>query len=70
VVPIKDVDALRTFEPLTDAIAFSDTPVGVNVLTPTTTEFLGTRQELEEGRCELAEYAALYLMCRGVAEWA
>ncbi|MHC1601745.1 MAG: DNA primase catalytic subunit PriS [Methermicoccaceae archaeon] len=70
VVPIKDVDALRTFEPLTDAIAFSDTPVGVKVLAPTTTEFLGTRQVLEEGKHELPEYAALYLMCRGIAEWA
>jgi len=70
VVPIESVDALRTFEPLTDAIAFSDTPVGVNVLTPTTIEFLGEREMLEEGRCELPEYAALYLMCRGNAEWA
>jgi len=70
VVPIGGADELRAFEPLSDAIVFSDAPVRVNVLKPSTVEFRGECEHLEQGECELPEYAAIYLMCRGVAELA
>lgn len=70
VVPIGGVEGLRTFEPLSDAIVFSDAPVRVWVLKPSTIEFRGEREHLEQGECELPEYAAIYLMCRGMAELA
>lgn len=60
---------LEAFEPLTDALAFGGTPTKVNVLRPFSFEIGGKAYELEEGAAELPEYAAVYLMCRGVANY-
>ncbi len=63
------ISTLEEFEPLNDAIAFSDKPVKLKLMKPFSVQMRGNDLQLEEGRHELPEYAAIYLMCRGVAEY-
>ncbi len=63
------VDELHRFEPLVDAVVFGDNEIKINVTKPTTVEMMDERFEVEEGANVLPEYAAIYLMCKGAAEY-
>jgi DNA primase small subunit len=63
------VDQLNDFDPLIDAVVFGQDEIKINVTKPTTIEMMDERFELDEGKNILPEYAAIYLMCRGGAEY-
>ena len=63
------------FEPLNDAVAFSENEIKIDVLKPlkpqnSKVEMKGKSFTVTEGINTLPEYAAMYLMCRGAAEYA
>jgi DNA primase small subunit len=60
---------LEKFEPLEDAVVFGDRPVKITALKPFSVQLKGKDLRIEEGIQEVPEYAAVYLMCRGVAEY-
>jgi len=60
---------LEEFDPLNDAVVFSDKPVKLKVIRPFAVQMKGKDLYVEEGVQELPEYAAIYLMCRGAAEY-
>lgn len=66
---------LQKFEPLNDAVVFSEKEIKVEVLSPlkpqnSKVEMKGKSFTVTEGINTLPEYAAIYLMCRGAAEYA
>ena len=66
---------LTKFEPLNDAVVFSEKEIKIDVLKPlkpqnSKVEMKGKSFTVEEGINTLPEYAAIYLMCRGAAEYA
>jgi DNA primase small subunit len=63
------IQELETFEPLNDAVVFSDKSVKIKVIKPFAVQMKGKDLTVEEGIQEVPEYAAVYLMCRGVAEY-
>jgi DNA primase small subunit len=63
------VDELHRFEPLVDAVVFGDNEIKINVTRPTTVEMMDEQFEVEEGANVLPEYAAIYMMCKGAAEY-
>jgi DNA primase small subunit len=63
------IDELESFEPLNDAVVFSDKSVKIKVIKPFAVQMKGKDLMVEEGVQEVPEYAAIYLMCRGVAEY-
>ncbi|MDK2832878.1 MAG: primase small subunit [Methanolobus sp.] len=63
------IDELEAFEPLNDAVVFSDKSVKIKVIKPFAVQMKGKDLMVEEGVQEVPEYAAIYLMCRGVAEY-
>ncbi|TQD25127.1 DNA primase catalytic subunit PriS [Methanolobus vulcani] len=63
------IDELETFEPLNDAVVFGDKSVKIKVIKPFAVQMKGKDLMVEEGIQEVPEYAAIYLMCRGVAEY-
>lgn len=63
------VSHLPDFDPLTEAVAFSDRPTAITVSRPFSFEIGGNEYDVTEGPAELPEYAAVYLMCRGVANY-
>ena len=62
---------LETFDPLNDAVVFSDESVQLKVIKPFSVQMKGNEFAVEpgDGMVELPEYAAMYLMCRGAAEY-
>jgi DNA primase small subunit len=60
---------LETFNPLEDAIIFSDDPVRVLVTRPAEVELKGKIYRVSEGVGMLPENVAMFLMCRGSAEY-
>jgi DNA primase small subunit len=60
---------LEGFDPLNDAVVFGERPVKVSVAKPFSVQLKGKDLRTEEGIQEVPEYAAVYLMCRGVAEY-
>lgn len=60
---------LEKFDPLTDAVVFGERPVKVTVIKPFSVQLKGKDLKVEEGIQEVPEYAAVYLICRGVAEY-
>ncbi len=63
------------FEPLNDAVVFSEKETKIDVLSPlkpqnSKVEMKGKSFTVTEGINSLPEYAAVYLMCRGAAEYA
>jgi DNA primase small subunit len=63
------------FEPLNDAVVFSEKEIKVESILPikphnSMVEMKGKPFTLEEGINPLPEYAAIYFMCRGAAEYA
>lgn len=62
---------LETFDPLNDAVVFSDESVQLKVIKPFSVQMKGNEFEVQpsDGIVELPQYAAMYLMCRGAAEY-
>jgi DNA primase small subunit len=60
---------LQNFNPLEDAIYFSDSPVRVLVTRPMEAEVKGKVYRVSEGVGRLPENVAMFLMCRGCAEY-
>ncbi len=58
---------LDAFDPLVDAIAFSDEPVKVQVAKPFTVALKGQSIPLEPGVATVPEWAAVFALMRGVA---
>ncbi|VVB93579.1 DNA primase small subunit PriS [uncultured archaeon] len=74
VVPLT-LAGLTKFEPLNDAVVFSEKETKIDVLKPlkpqnSKVEMKGKSFTVTEGINTLPEYAAMYLMCRGAAEYA
>ncbi|MCZ7397511.1 MAG: DNA primase catalytic subunit PriS, partial [Candidatus Methanoperedens sp.] len=74
VVPLT-LDDFEKFQPLSDAIVFSEKEIQVEVIPPlkpqnSLVEMKGQSFRIKEGMNTLPEYAAIYLMCRGAAEYA
>ncbi len=59
---------LHDFEPLVDAVVFSEREVRVNLLHQVRTAFLGSTYELQKGINTVPEAVAVFLCCRGMAE--
>jgi len=60
---------LEKFDPLNDAIVFGERPVKISVSKPFSIQLKGKDLRVIEGTQEVPEYAAIYLICRGVAEY-
>jgi len=63
------------FEPLRDAVVFSEKEIKIEVFPPlkpqnSLVEMKGKSIKVEEGINTVPEYAGIYLMCRGAAEYA
>ncbi len=63
------LEELETFNPLKDAIVFGDDMVGVNVTKEIDVEMKDNVYMLKRGKKNLPEHLAVFLMCRGVAEY-
>lgn len=59
---------LPGFDPLVDAVVFSDREVAVDLAFPLSMPILGSVYRLEKGYARVPEALAVYLCCRGAAE--
>jgi DNA primase small subunit len=67
VVPMAISD-IKDFEPLTDAVAFSDDPVNITALKDADIEMKGEKVKLQKGcEYELPCYMAMFAFCRRLA---
>ncbi|MCZ7393579.1 MAG: DNA primase catalytic subunit PriS [Candidatus Methanoperedens sp.] len=74
VVPLS-LALLPEFEPLNEAVVFGENEIKIEVISPlkpqnSVVEMKGKSFTVTEGINTLPEYAAVYLMCRGAAEYA
>ncbi|NJD78366.1 MAG: DNA primase catalytic subunit PriS [Candidatus Methanoperedens sp.] len=74
VVPLT-LSGFEKFKPLDDAVVFSEKEIQIEVIPPlkpqnSLVEMKGKSFRVQEGINSLPEYAAMYLMCRGAAEYA
>ncbi len=74
VVPLTRSE-FEKFEPLNDAVVFSENEIKIDVISPlkpqnSVVEMKGKSFRVTEGINTLPEYAAIYLLCRGAAEYA
>jgi len=74
VVPLS-LSEFRDFDPLNDALVFSEKMIEIEVISPLKPQFSNIEMKgksftVSEGKNSLPEYAAIYLMCRGAAEYA
>ncbi len=74
VVPMS-LSEFGIFEPLNDAVVFSEKIIDIEIISPlkpqnSKVEMKGKSFTVTEGKNTLPEYAAIYLMCRGAAEYA
>ncbi|MDI6860208.1 MAG: DNA primase catalytic subunit PriS [Methanocellales archaeon] len=60
---------LETFDPLSDAIVFGDDMIRVNVTKASDVEIKDERHVIKKGKQDLPEHLAIFLMCRGMAEY-
>ncbi|UZE92026.1 MAG: DNA primase catalytic subunit PriS [Methanosarcinales archaeon] len=63
------LDTLKDFNPLRDAVVFGDESVGVNVIKASNVKIKGEEYRLRKGKQKLPEHLAVFLMCRGAAEY-
>ncbi|MHC1623409.1 MAG: DNA primase small subunit domain-containing protein [Candidatus Methanospirareceae archaeon] len=63
------LDTLKDFNPLRDAVVFGDESVRVNVIKASNVEIKGEEYRLRKGKQNLPEHLAVFLMCRGAAEY-
>jgi DNA primase small subunit len=59
---------LHDFEPLVDAVVFSERDVRVDLIRPAKVSLLGSAYELQKGITTVPEAVAVFLCCRGMAE--
>ena len=69
VVPLT-LQTIELFDPLNDAVVFSDAEISVAAESPASCDLRGNHFEIEEGVNTVAGYAGIYLMCRGAVEYA
>ena len=69
VVPLT-LETIKVFDPLKDAVVFSDKAIAVAAESPASCDLRGNHFEIEEGGNKVPEYAGIYLMCRGAVEYA
>jgi DNA primase small subunit len=74
VVPLS-LSEFRDFDPLNDALVFSEKMIEIEIISPLKPQFSNVEMKgksftVSEGKNSLPEYAAIYLMCRGAAEYA
>jgi DNA primase small subunit len=74
VVPLS-LSEFQNFDPLNDAVVFSEKMIEIEIIPPLKPQFFkiemkGKSFTVSEGKNSLPEYAAIYLMCRGAAEYA
>ena len=74
VVPLS-LSEFKNFEPLNDAVVFSEKMIDIEIIPPirpqnSKVEMKGKCFTVTEGKNTLPEYAAFYLLCRGAAEYA
>jgi len=62
-----DIDQLKTFDPLNDAIAFDDDPIKVNLTSSFNIKMNGENFHLNEGDQEVPQYLAVFLIGRRIA---
>ena len=62
-----DIDELKTFDPLNDAIVFDDDPVKINLNTSFTIKMNQQHFHLEPGEVEVPQYLAVFLIGRRTA---
>ena len=62
-----DIDELKTFDPLNDAIVFDDDPVKINLNTSFTIKMNQQHFHLEPGEVEVPQYLAVFLVARRTA---
>jgi len=67
VVPLK-IEELEAFDPLRDAVVFGDAPIKLRAKKKGEIKIKGETFKFEEGEVTLPEYAAMFLVCRGIAE--
>lgn len=67
VVPLK-IEELEAFDPLRSAVVFGDAPVKLRAKKGGEVKIKGETFKFEEGEVTLPEYAAMFLVCRGIAE--
>ncbi|MDI6639353.1 MAG: DNA primase catalytic subunit PriS [Methanocellales archaeon] len=60
---------LETFDPLSDAIVFGGDMIRVNVTKASDVEIKDERYVIKKGKQDLPEHLAIFLMCRGMAEY-
>jgi DNA primase small subunit len=63
-----EVRDLPDFDPLIDAVVFSNRDVRVDVLFPLTMPMLGSTYQIQKGISKVPEAVAVFLCCRGIAE--
>jgi DNA primase small subunit len=68
VVPLT-IQTIEMFDPLNDAVVFSDAEISVAAEGPASCDLRGNHFEIEEGVNTVPEYAGVYLMCRGAVEY-
>jgi len=69
VVPLT-LQTIERFDPLNDAVVFSDTEISVAAESQASCDLRGNHFEIEEGVNTVPGYAGIYLMCRGAVEYA
>ncbi|MHC1575023.1 MAG: DNA primase catalytic subunit PriS, partial [Candidatus Methanogasteraceae archaeon] len=67
VVPLT-LETIKVFDPLKDAVVFSDREISVAAAMPAACDLRGNHFEIVEGVNTVPEYAGVYLMCRGAVE--
>ena len=63
------LETIMRFDPLNDAVVFSDTEISVAAESPASCDLRGNHFEIEEGVNTVPEYAGIHLMCRGAVEY-
>ncbi|MDY6865905.1 MAG: DNA primase catalytic subunit PriS [Halobacteriota archaeon] len=63
-----EIDEMEEFNPLIDAVVFGEDPVEVEVTAACDVSIKDINESYEEGRVELPEYAAIFIICRGIGE--
>ena len=69
VVPLT-LQTIEMFDPLNDAVVFSDAEISVAAESPASCDLRRNHFEIEEGVNTVPEYAGIHLMCRGAVEYA
>ncbi|MDY6932049.1 MAG: DNA primase catalytic subunit PriS [Halobacteriota archaeon] len=63
-----EIDEMDEFNPLVDAVVFGEDPIEVEVTRECEISIKDINESFEEGKVELPEYAALFIICRGMGE--